>query len=439
LAKTASLLLVILFVGGLVDRAFAEVNVDDVRFWTAPDHTRVVVDLSGPAAYDLRRLTEPHRVSVTIADAGFTGTATVMVGDPVLTRIRSKALEGKAQIVLDLTGAHRLRHFVIPAADGRPDRIVIDVERPEAQPALPTVSLSPQAGENSGSAEARTEEPFVIVVDPGHGGLDPGAIRQGLREKDIVLDIGRELARIIDARPGYRAALTRAGDHDVKLARRIQLAREVDGDLFVSVHVNTHANASIKGMEVYFLALHRAEDREARELADRENASLMMGVSQDEALDDVVLPILMDMRMSRIVTSSNMLADQVLAAARRSPILEARTVKQAVFHVLQSLAMPSALVEVAYLSNPDDRALLTDPAGRRNIAAVMAEGIFSYLGDKDPDLRPRGQDWLTVYRVNQGDTLWGLARRYATTVREIKDRNRLTSNRLQIDQTLSLP
>ncbi len=420
--------------GGVSGVVVAEVVIQDIRFWTAPDHTRIVIDLSEPAAYEFQRISDPDRVVINVPGALLPTTGTILIGDPVVDRIRRNTLDGRVQIVFDLTAAHRVRHFTIKAAEGRSDRIVVDVERPLEH-----------SGERSPAREYRlVNDPeegktFVIVVDPGHGGLDPGAIRQGLREKDIVLDISLELARLIDARPGYRAALTRSSDHGVKLAKRIQLARDADGDLFVSVHVNTHASAAVSGMEVYFLALQRAEDREARELADRENASLMVGVPPGEVLDDDILPILMDLRMSQILTSSNRLADQILASARRSQQLKARNVKQAVFHVLQSLAMPSALVETAYLSNPQDRVLLASPQGRRVIAASMSEGIFAYLGEHDQNLLPGKRPWPVEYRVRSGDTLWKLARRHQTKVQTIKDRNQLTSDRLQVGQTLKLP
>jgi N-acetylmuramoyl-L-alanine amidase len=412
----------------------AEVEIQDVRYWTAPDHTRIVIDLSGPTAYEFQRISDPDRVAINIPGAVFSGTGTILVGDPAVARIRRNVLDGRAQVVLDLTAAHQVRHFTIQSAEGRSDRIVIDVERP-----LEHSTGKQPTSEHRLVNDPEDDETFVIVVDPGHGGLDPGAIRQGLREKDLVLDIALELARLIDAQPGYRAALTRSSDHGVKLGKRIQLARDAGGDLFISVHVNTHASASVSGMEVYFLALQRAEDREARELADRENASLMVGVPPGEVLDDDILPILMDLRMSQILTSSNRLADQILASARRSEQLKARSVKQAVFHVLQSLAMPSALVETAYLSNPQDRTLLASPQGRRDIAASMFEGIFAYLGEHDPNLLPQKSSWSMEYRVRSGDTLWKLARRHKTSVQTIKDRNQLTSDRLQVGQTLKLP
>ena len=134
--------LIVFLLLGIVPAARAGVVVDQVRFWTAPDHTRVVLDLSGPAAYDLRRVTGPDRISVNIAAASFRKSATLEVGDGTLLRVRKNALSGRAQVVLDLAGDLRFRHFALKAADGRPDRIVIDVFRaPGAAPAVVTACL----------------------------------------------------------------------------------------------------------------------------------------------------------------------------------------------------------------------------------------------------------------------------------------------------------
>jgi N-acetylmuramoyl-L-alanine amidase len=425
--------LALILVIGTAASATAGVVVSAVRIWTAPDHTRVVFDLSGPTAYDARRVGDPERIAVNIVDAVFAETGSLDVDDPALEKVRRNAGEGRAQAVLDLKGDVRWRHFALKAADGRPDRIVIDVYRPDAGTAARVGDSRPSSGPKV------EDDDVVVVIDPGHGGLDPGAIRDGIREKDVVLGIALELKRIVEEREGHRVVLTRDGDYFVRLADRVSTAQEAGGDLFLSIHANTHDRSALSGMEVYFLSRGRAEDREAQELADRENAADLVGLAPEEHDDDDVLEILMDLRSSRVLTSSNRLADQILAAARRSGDLDARSVKQEVFRVLQSLAMPSSLIETAYLSNDADRALLTTKAGRRKIAGAIADGLFAYLGETrtvaamDPDA------WSTVYRVRSGDTLWTLARRHRTTVVEIRRHNDLRENMLAVGQQLTLP
>ena len=401
-----------------------------VRYWTAPDHTRVVLDLDGPADYAVRRVAHPERIAVNVPGAVFRVTDTVPVNDGVVKRLRRNQGRRRAQLVIDLAAAARFRHFRLPARDGRPERIVVDVFRPGGEK---------EAAAPSPPAAAADEPPVTVVVDAGHGGLDPGAVRHGVREKDVTLAIAREVARLLDRHPGVRAVLTRKGDYFVSLAERVRIARRSGGDLFVSIHTNTHRRSAVSGMEVYFLSQKRATDQEARDLADRENAADLVGLPPEASPEDDVLSILMDLRAASVLLQSQDLAEAVLGAARRDPELKARRVKQAGFQVLRSLAMPSILVETAYLTNSADRRLLSRRQGQRRIARVLVEGILSYLGRQRPELATGTPAWTTRYRVQAGDSLWELARRHGTTIRAIKEHNRLRGDRLQRGQVLLLP
>jgi len=275
--------------------------------------------------------------------------------------------------------------------------------------------------------------------------MDPGAIRSGVQEKDVTVEVARELARQIAAIPGCRVVLTRDGDYFVSLAERVRIARRERGDVFVSLHCNTHPRTSTDGMEVYFLSLQGATDREAQELADEENAADMVGLAPDEAHDDSVLSILMDLRMARVLDQSSRLAEAILQSARGSNLIGARRVKQARFQVLRSLAMPSALVEMAYLSNAGDRTVLNVAAGRRRLAGLVAEGVLSWRGGQalpaaaGTPLADADQAWRRRYRVRRGDTLWDLARRHGTTIAEICRRNGLPAAEIRAGQSLRLP
>ncbi len=474
-------------------------TVRGVRTWTAPDQTRIVLDLSGPADYQARRVGGPDRIAVEIAGAQMAESGPLDVRDGLVRSVRRVPLRGGAQIVIDLEGpAAGWRHFRLPSASDRPDRIVIDILRQQAvapaapapaPPAAPSAdSLTEAAKTPAGAADpggtpadagqvgavappgaapddagavaaAQPARPFVVIIDPGHGGMDPGAIRGGWDEKDITLGIARELARQIDALPGYRAVLTRKGDYFVSLGDRVRIAQREKGDVFISIHCNTHRQRSMDGMEVYFLSLQGATDREAQELADAENAADLVGLAPDEARDDSVLSILMDLRMTLVLDQSSRLAESILGAARGSGLVSARRVKQARFQVLRSLAMPSALVELAYLSNAADRELLTTGTGRRRFASLVARGLLAYRGAGraaagaalEPGSGPatvpgagtaagdRGRAWNLKYRVRRGDTLEGLAARHGTTIDAIRRHNDLRSRQLLAGQTLRLP
>jgi len=424
------------FAVGLTGTSGAAPRIERIRYFTGPEHTRVVLDLSGPARYEARAVRSPDRIAINVVGARFAGTSAIAVGDGLVERVRRNPGGQRAQVVLDLAIAARYECFDLPAAAGRPHRIVIDVFRPGGVAAEPRRAPPDPVPDPA--------HPFTVIIDPGHGGLDPGAIRGGVQEKDVVLDVGLELARLLNGLPGYRAVLTRDRDWYPSLGRRVEIAREKEGDLFLSVHCNTHRRRAIGGMEVYFLSLQGATDREAQELADEENAADLVGLAPHEASNDLVMSILMDLRMTRVLHDSQRLCQELLAAAKASKVVDSRKVKQARFQVLRSLAMPSALVELAYLSNDGDRRLLSSTRGRKQMAAVLVDGIRRYREGDRPVIAavtrpPAPPSWSQRYRVRHGDSLWGLARRYGTTVDEITRRNELRSAQLRVGQLLTLP
>ena len=420
-----------------------------VRHFSAPDHTRIVLDLSGPGSFEVRRVTDPDRIAINVRGANLARTATIAVGDGVVKRIRSNPGRGRAQVVLDLDHRSEFRSFSLPAGSGRPDRIVVDVLRgvaaepsPRKKPPVARPRPAPRAPVVPPATLQPSARPFVVIVDPGHGGLDPGASRGGVREKDVVLDIARETARLIDSVPGYRAILTRTGDYGLELWQRVGFAKEKEGDLFLSIHANTNPRKSLSGMDVYFLSLQGATDREAKELADKENAAQLVGLNPGQAHDDLVMDILMDLRMTQVLHESARLSDHILAAADASGVIAGRKVKQAGFQVLKSLAMPSALIEVGFMTNRNDLALLKKKSGRKALAAVIAEGVMSWRRDQEAIARLGGNPgplWTREYQVRRGDSLWKLARDHGTTIGEITRRNELASGSLLVGQTLRLP
>jgi N-acetylmuramoyl-L-alanine amidase len=417
---------------GSVEYARAATRIDRIRYFSGPEHTRVVLDLSGSATYEVRRVRAPERLAVNVFGARFAGVTAIEVGDDRVRRIRRNAGGHRAQVVLDLAGTARHEVFDLAAAAGRPHRIVIDLFPMDAARSEPVAEAADE--------RRAVERPFVVVIDPGHGGLDPGAIRDGVQEKDVVLDVSRRVAKRLDALPQYRAVLTRDRDWYPSLGRRVQIAREEAGDLFLSVHCNTHRRRNVRGMEVYFLSLQGATDREAQELADVENAADLVGLAPDEPRNDLVVSILMDLRMTRVLHDSQRLCLSMLDAARASDVIPARKVKQARFQVLRSLAMPSALVELAYLSNKSDRQLLDSEEGREQLAAVLVDGIRRYRERGDGLIVAATEpSWSRNYRVQRGDSLWRLAKRHRTTIDEIARKNDLRSSRLRVGQILTLP
>ena len=407
-----------------------------VRHFSGPDHTRIVLDLDRPGSLEVRRVADPERIAINVRRAAFNSTWPIGVNDGLVRRIRRNSGRTRAQVVIDLEKEARFESFSLPAASGRPHRIVIDVFRGSKIRTQVRTTIAKQVGKPALA-------PFTIVIDPGHGGLDPGAVRGGLKEKDVVLEVALAMAKRINVLPGYRAVLTRKTDYYPSLGRRVRLAREKDGDLFLSIHCNVHPRrSSVAGMEVYFLSLQGATDRQAQELADKENAADLVGLDPQTNHDSSVVKILMDLRMSQLLHESSRLADHLLAAADCSGIVQGRKAKQARFQVLRTLAMPAALVEIGYLTNQHDLDLLKTTAARENIADLLVQGVLTWRSDKTAiaSLHPeRTESWTRRYQVRSGDNLWRLARKHQTTITEIARQNNLNSQSLMIGQILRLP
>ena len=405
--------------------AAAGADVSAVRFWTAPDHTRVVVDLTTEASYSTRVLTDPDRVVVLIV-GGSIGDAQVAtpVGDGLVDRVRLNQLQSGTQVVVDLKTAAAHSVFALKPYLHKPNRVVIDVFHGEQPGAVPVAR--PEGVEENG--------PHVVVIDPGHGGEDPGTLGNGvLVEKDVVLDISRKLAALLKSRGGYDVRLTRDGDYFVRLAKRKEIARKSEGDIFVSIHANSAPSKRADGTEIFYVSPRGASDQAARELADRENAAdLVGGVSPDADAD--VLSILVDLKMSDSVQKSSDLAGLV-----RDELGKAGTgdcvIKQAGFLVLKSLAMPSILVEVGFLTNSSDVDKLKRTAYRQSYAECLAAAVDRYFNRYAPVVAHHGG----THKVAPGETLWTIARRYDITISDLRSMNGLdVSATIQVDQVLTV-
>lgn len=396
---------------------------------------RIVIDILRAEAAPLPPAAPPPAA---VADSG-----AELATDPAAVEVAAGSADGEPPLVPG--AAAQVVPLVEPGEQEQPAPVAVAGDSLPAEQAV-VAPPEPEAAPLEAPAETR---PVVVVIDPGHGGKDPGAIRGSLQEKDIVLDIAREIARQLEKVPGYRVVLTRDRDVFLPLGRRVEIARREKGDVFISIHCNTHPRPAVSGMEVYFLSLQGATDREARELADKENAAGLVGLAPGEDHADLVVDILMDLKKTRVLQDSSRLAATLLTAADRSGVVGGRRVKQAGFQVLKNLAMPSALVEVAYLSNQADYRLLGDQAGRRRLATALVAGIQDWRAGNAPAspravalaAAPGGERWETVYRVRSGDSLWKLADRYGTTMNEIARRNKLSERQreLRIGQRLRLP
>jgi len=384
----------------------SSLKIKRIRSWTAPDHTRVVLDMSGESVYRIRELDNPHRIAIDIPGSSFSGSVQqIKVADGVIDRIRINRLRSGGQVVFDLPRETEYRHFALKPNRSHPYRIVFDLERSFTEREVQVRQDKIEAIVSSGKK--------VVIIDPGHGGSDPGACsRFGIQEKDVVLDICFLLKRYIEERPDYHAILTREGDYYVERGRRIRIAREHQGDCFVSVHANRYIDdVSVRGSEVYFLSLTGASDENAQRVAERENVMQELE-KESRYMNSDVQKILLDLTETDIMEKSSTLALCVNKEISGSRYIPPRGVKQANFVVLRSISMPSILVEVAYLSNARDVRYLKNRDMKDWIARNIAEGIFRFFELLSPPPRKLTAAGYFSHIVSSGETLWSIAEKY---------------------------
>src|ERR1700736_6060344 len=360
----------------LLSPAFA-VDVRDVRLWAGPDSTRVVVDLSGRAPHSLLVLHNPERVVLDGSGARLgMGAVKPPAGAGAVKQVRmSRNASGNLRLVFDLARPIQAKSFLTTPNAHYGYRLVIDLggtARGAAQPIK--VKHAP--------TDARD---LIIAIDAGHGGEDPGAIgKNGTREKDVVLAIARALAQRVNAEPGMRAVLTRDGDYFVPLRDRMRRARAQQADLFVSIHADSIRDRSVDGSSVYILSQRGATDEASRWLAERENASdLIGGVSLDDK-GDVLASVLLDLSQSASLPASQAAAERVLRQLNQVGEVRKPQVQQARFMVLKSPDIPSMLVETAYISNPLEERRLRGPAHQAKLAAAIHQGVHDYFYANPP-------------------------------------------------------
>ncbi len=348
-----------------------------LRYWTAPEHTRLVFDLSGAAPAQTRfKMVDSLTFEIYMPGVRKSPAVTTeFVGDSLVADIFPSVSDLGTSVRVHLRKMVTPLGFVLAAADGVPDRVVVDVPMP----------VSPDADQalQQRVTEMKSSKNFIVAIDAGHGGEDAGAIgHRRLQESDVTLAIAKKLKSQLDLIPGVNAVLTRTGDYFIPLRKRIDLARKYQADLFVSIHCNASRNHDATGTEIYFLSLTGATDEASRSVAEKENSADLIGGITPEAGDDL-LSILFDLRQNDTVRRSSELAEILIDAVGEDTRLTTRGVKQAGFTVLKAPEIPSVLVETAFITNPREAAIMKDAQFQTKFAGLLADGIQSYKAMRD--------------------------------------------------------
>ena len=427
------------------------VTVQNLRMWRAPDHTRLVFDLSGPLEHRLFTLADPHRLVIDMDRAKLAGPlAETEADNPLIGAVRTGKPEGDTlRIVIDLKAEIKPRSFVLKPAGNYGHRLVVDLydAKAPAEDEIKDNGSKPVADVPRPTPTPAAPHITVIAIDAGHGGEDPGALgrRYRTREKDVTLAVARELARLIDQTPGMKAVLIRDGDYYVGLRSRFQKARKQRADVFVSIHADAVPGKQARGSSVYALSERGATNAMARHLADRENAAdLIGGVSLGDK-DNVLARVLLDMSHSKTIEHSMLLGEDILVELTRVGHVHQRRVQQAGFAVLKSPDIASVLVETAFISNPDEEKKLRTPAFQRSLAQGILAGVKRFVTRQapsgppskpitaEPSERPR------EHVVRRGENLASIARQYNLHVEALRFFNGLPEAEPPVGTRLRLP
>jgi N-acetylmuramoyl-L-alanine amidase len=362
-------------------------SVQGVRLGENGDRTRLVLDIDENVAFSYFLLDKPYRVVVDLPELAWDLDGGMGDGRGIIDDYRFGAFRaGTSRLVLDLKApADVERIFLLPPQSGYPYRLVIDL-KPVSQAAYQAAVAAggaTAASANAAIAAPRPSKPApgkrTIVIDAGHGGVDPGAMSVlGVPEKKITLEVADTLKRELEKSGDYRVLMTRTGDVFVPLEGRVAFSRNAGADLFISIHADAIKNAKIRGATVYTLS-QTASDKEAAALARKENkADLIAGVDlQDESTD--VAGILLDLAMRETMNHSARFAGLLVPALAKQVSLRDNSHRFAGFVVLKSPDVPSVLLEIGYLSNREDAKAMTSSSGRNSIARAVAEAIDGYF------------------------------------------------------------
>jgi N-acetylmuramoyl-L-alanine amidase len=384
------------------------------RTWPAPDYTRITLESQEALKFSVLSLKDPERLVVDLEDIEVTEalsglTEKIGANDPYIKSMRiGRFKAGVVRLVFDLKSEIKPQVFTLAPVGDYGHRLVIDVYPLEPlDPLLVFLDKLQAQGEDgavppvvdgkgraaAGRAAPRRPEAarlIIVVLDPGHGGEDPGALgRRGTHEKNVTLAIAQKLKARIDREPNMRAVLTRDSDYYLPLQTRVEKAQRVRADLFVSIHADAFIRPHARGASVFALSEKGATSAAASWLANRENAADLIGGVNLQGKDRYLKMTLADLSLTAQINDSLKAGRAVLAELGGVNDLHKADVEQAGFAVLKAPDIPSILVETAFISNPEEELRLRSTAYQNKVAEAIFNGIKRYFAKNPPLARDR--------------------------------------------------
>jgi N-acetylmuramoyl-L-alanine amidase len=401
---------------------FAATQIASVRVWPAQEYTRLTLESDAPIIYNVFTVGTPARLVLDLEDVEFNTTleqlpAKISPADPYVSGVRiGRFRPGVVRLVLDLKAQVKPQVFELKPVGEYGHRLVLDVypfepvdpllalldkkELPATLPpadtpkkpvaVFPGTSATPAVEPKKSTPALNVARLITIAIDAGHGGEDPGAKgRGGTYEKHVTLAIAQRLKALVDAEPNMRGVLIRNGDYFVKLGDRVEKAQKINADLFVSIHADAFTRSHARGSSVFALSERGATSAAARILAEKENQADLIGGVNLDIYEPILKQVLVDLSQTATINDSLKLAKAVLGEIGGVNDLHKAHVEQAGFAVLKAPAIPSILVETAFLTNPEEEKKLKDDRYQDKMAQAILVGIRKYFSANPPLARSK--------------------------------------------------
>ncbi|MDC0182606.1 N-acetylmuramoyl-L-alanine amidase [Nitrosomonadales bacterium] len=372
---------------------FAENNVSATRVWPSSDYTRVTIESTLPIANDQMMLQNPERIVIDLKDILINNAlkelGSKVIGiDPNINKIRVAQFNPKVtRVVIDLKSSASVKIFSLKPIKKYKHRLVIDVY-PKDKDEIVGLLKQLERKDNKNVIDPLildTKKIFIVAIDAGHGGEDPGAVgAKGTKEKVVNLQISKRLKNLIDKEPFMNAVLIRTGDYFIPLGKRVSKARKIKADIFISIHADAFKKRAVRGSSVFALSERGATSAFAKFLANNENeADLIGGVSIDDK-EPILARTLLDLSQSATINDSLKLGKNVLTEIKTVNRLHKKRVEQAGFAVLKAPDIPSILIETAFISNRKEERNLVTKSFQQKISMSIFKGIKRYRDNSSP-------------------------------------------------------
>lgn len=415
--------------------SLAQNTLKDIRISSSNDDSRIVIDLHEKSSSNIFSLDSPNRLVIDLKNTKLKkGFKLPSYPRKNIRNIRfSEGDASQLRLVIDLSSAFEYSYFNLPRGTLYDHRLVVDLKS----------NNTPIKNNSAQSSVA--ERKVVVVIDPGHGGKDPGAIGPNrIYESNVVLAISLRLAEYINRTTDMKAVLTRDDDTFIVLRDRMKMGRESKADLFLSIHADALDNPRVKGASVYTLSLKGASDEAARVYAERENAYSSISEVAISNMDKDAVSLLTDLSQNFSMKASKEAAGIILNELSKVGSIRKKKVQEAGFAVLKSPDVPSVLIETTYISNPNEEARLNSRSYQDKLARAIFEGTRQYFFINPPKNtilanRIKSGSRVINYRVKRGDTLSEIAELYGIRLSTLKSFNGISGNMIRINQTLQIP